>query len=172
VRQLPVPDNLEEVVQRLEAKVPVIHAPPTVEPPDNQLEEQSVSPVRQTGRLVRVRVRAYTPYDDIDADSPFRDGLTSIGRNTATFPNQWGIAADPRIFPYGTLIVVPGYKPSSHFEDGTAWPVDDTGGRIRTIGGQYLRGQNVLPLIEVRFIHQRSARRWGERVLDVLVFDS
>lgn len=122
-------------------------------------------------RIVRMHVRAYTPWDDIDRDSPYRDGKTSINKDTRIFPNQWGIAACPRMFPRGTRIIVPGYKPSRHFPENHAWPVDDTGGIIRQWNRRFSMGRERYPLIEVRFIHQRSAFRWGNKILDVKVFD-
>lgn len=121
-------------------------------------------------RVERMRVRAYTPWDDIDRHSPYRDGLTATLKDTREFPNQWGVAVCPSHIPYGTKLVIPGYNPSRHFPSDHKWEADDTGAIIRRHVRQWRNQQRDLPLIEVRFIHQRSARRWGTQVLDVRVY--
>lgn len=119
-------------------------------------------------------VRAYTPWDPIDKDSPWRDGLTSTLRDTNTFPHHWGIAADPQVLPYGTEIYVPGYDPSKHFPERTFWEVDDTGALVRQAHrrGVRDRGKWYPPgttMIELRFIHQRSAMNWGSRWMKIYI---
>lgn len=139
--------------------------------PEPEPEATAPPPPQPRTRKVWVCVRAYTPWDAIDSRSPWRDGKTATLVDTRKFPHQWGIAADPRIFPYGTKIIIPGYKPSRHFAADKAWPVDDTGGRIRQWATAYQRGRKDGPLIEVRFIHGSSARKWGEKWLWVEVVE-
>lgn len=119
------------------------------------------------GRLIgerrRVLVRAYTPWDRIDSKSIHQDGYTATMRDTRTMPACWGIAADPRLFPYGSRIHVPGYAPSRYYPERTFWPVDDTGGRLRQLTR---RGT---PMIELRYRTGRAAREWGTRWVTVEV---
>lgn len=157
---------------------------PAVDPPDpslsdvqppwppatDQPEERDKEPQRQY-RVERMRVRAYTPWDEIDRNSPYRDGLTATLKDTREFPNQWGVAVCPRHIPYGTKLVIPGYNPSRHFPADHEWEADDTGAIIRREARRWRAGQTDLPLIEVRFIHERSARRWGTQVLDVRIYE-
>lgn len=90
-------------------------------------------------------------------DSP---GITATGRNVVmvrTMEHHWGIAADWRRLPPGTRVVVPGYTPSVYFPPGHAWEVDDTGrAMIRS-------GNRGVVHVDVRFIHHRSAVKWGRR---------
>ena len=94
---------------------------------------------------------AYSPH--AQSCYPYDDGFTSIGINTDI--NPWGIAACPSVIPYGTRIVVPGYKPSRHFADDYPWSVDDTGADMRRAARR-----GVIHL-DLRYIHQRSAMRYG-----------
>ncbi|MFH0910250.1 MAG: 3D domain-containing protein [Planctomycetota bacterium] len=80
---------------------------------------------------------------------PFSDGLTSTGRN-AWMP---GIAAAPKVLPYGSIVTVPGY--------GTA-VVDDTGPAMRR---SWEEGS--VAHLDVRFSHHQEAQEWGRRVLKV-----
>lgn len=152
---------------------PVAH--PATDPPvldlPQEVDQPVVAPQEVGYRVMRVRVRAYTPWDPIDRNSPYRDGLTATLKDTSVFPNQWGIAACPTVFPYGTRIEVPGYNPSVHFPADHRWVVDDTGAVIRRHARRWRTGAADMPLIEVRFIHLRSARKWGDQVLDVRVYE-
>jgi len=108
------------------APLPIVKKKAALSPPPKRVERAAVK-TRKTWALVR----AYTPFDAIDRNSPFRDGKTSTMKDTRTFPHHWGVAADPRAVPYGTKIYVPGYDPSGHFPERTFWPVDDTGAITR-----------------------------------------
>jgi len=154
---------------------------PVVEPPKKIMalhrlparENKAAPPVPKVAvakplksiRTKRVLVRAYTPYDPIDMETD-GDGYTAVMKDTRVFPNQWGIAADPKLFPYGTLIQVPGYAPSKHWGPEKFWPVDDTGAICRRLT------RKGIPTIEVRFINIQSAREWGERWLTVYIQDA
>lgn len=110
--------------------------------------------------IIRCRVTAYTPYDPEDQKHGWT-GVTSTGLDCSEVPH--GVAADPRALPYGTLVRIPGYTPSSRVSADAWWPVDDTGGRMR---GSWRQG---VVHIDVRFIHMKHARRWGTRWVDVEV---
>lgn len=71
-------------------------------------------------------------------------GQTCTGRKA----HRGTIAADPRLFRFGTRIIVPGYGPGI---------VDDTGGAIK---GKH---------IDLWFPTHQEAREWGRRTLTVTV---
>jgi hypothetical protein len=60
--------------------------------------------------------------DGVDPSIGAGDGITSIGKNAI---RTYGIAADPKLIPYGTEIHVEGYG---------IHKVDDTGGNMRKEG--------------------------------------
>ncbi len=107
-------------------------------------------------RPVWVKVTAYSPFDDIDAAYRLTKGAdrwkTSQGVDVRRQP--YGIAADPRIMPYGTQVFVPGYMDSSHPD--TGWAVDDTGGALR----QAWTKDRVIAL-DVRYWTSYSVNKWG-----------
>lgn len=128
-------------------------------------EEVVQSPVQQPkGRWVEVAVTAYTPFDAIDSRSGFQDGYTSIMVNTQSGnPNHmYGIAADPRVLPYGTEIYVPGYwealQRNKVSKPTRMTRVDDTGGAMRRSWRRY----GVIH-IDLRFRTTRGARNWLRR---------
>jgi 3D (Asp-Asp-Asp) domain-containing protein len=105
-------------------------------------------------------VTGYSPHDAIDSGhASTQDTKTATMRDWRTHP--YGIAADPRILPYGTYIQVPGYLEKS--EPNTAWMVDDTGGGMRK---SWRRG---IIHIDVRFRTESSARKFGKKTISVLV---
>ena len=73
-------------------------------------------------------------------------GLTCTGRQA----RRGTIAADPRLFAFGTKIIVPGYGPGV---------VEDIGGAIK---GRH---------IDLWFPTHREAREWGRRTLTVTVYE-
>lgn len=73
----------------------------------------------------------------------FADGMTSIGRSVELYP--YGIAADPSVIPYGTVVEVPGYGRVE---------VDDTGAAMKKSKG--IR-------IDLRFETHERALKWGRR---------
>ena len=122
------------------------------------------SPTRRTTESswwwIRATVTGYSPHDAIDSGhASTQDTKTATMRDWRTHP--YGIAADPRILPYGTYIQVPGYLEKS--EPNTAWMVDDTGGGMRK---SWRRG---IIHIDVRFRTESSARKFGKKTISVLV---
>lgn len=103
-------------------------------------------------------VTAYTP--SIDGGGA-GTGLTSTGVRTEW--RAYGIAADPTMVPYGSVIHVPGYRDTPE-KGGPWWIVDDTGGAMR----QSAR-RGILHL-DVRMRHVSSARAWGVRWLLVKIY--
>jgi len=121
----------------------------------NEINDDPVTDVAEPNTSEWVAVWAVTTAYSPHAQScyPYDDGLTSTGVNTKVSP--WGIAACPSVIPYGTRIVVPGYKPSRHYDDEYAWPVDDTGAAMRRAA------RDGVIHLDLRYIHQASAMRYG-----------
>ena len=122
-----------------------------------EIAEDPVYDVEEPSEHEWLAVHAVTTGYSPHAQScyPYDDGYTSIGINTEITP--WGIAACPTVLPYGTRVIVPGYKPSRHYGDDYPWTVDDTGADMRRAARE-----GVLHL-DMRFIHQRSAMRYGRQ---------
>ncbi len=87
---------------------------------------------------------------------PHCTGLTSTGLKVSEHP--YGIAADPKLLPYGTRVRIPG------FSDGFL-KVDDTGGAMRQAAK---RGEL---LLDLRMPSHETARAWGRRSFWVEVLD-
>lgn len=107
---------------------------------------------------VPAMVTAYTPDK---AGGGAGTGMTSTGVRVADRP--YGIAADPRVLPYGAVVLVPGYRDTPE-KGGPAWPVDDTGGALRQSAA---RG---IVHLDLRMRSIASARAWGVRWLVVTVW--
>jgi 3D (Asp-Asp-Asp) domain-containing protein len=119
-----------------------------------------VAPVESSWWWIRATVTGYSPHDAIDSGhASTRDTKTATMRDWRT--NPYGLAADPRIIPYGTYVRVPGYLEKS--EPNTAWEVDDTGGNMRK---SWRRG---IIHIDVRFRTEGSAQKFGKKNISVLV---
>ncbi len=88
-------------------------------------------------------------------------GRTSIGVRTDAQP--YGVAADPRLIPYGAWVSVPGYR-EDESRGGPWWPVDDTGAAMRRAADR-----GVLH-IDLRMRNPWAARQWGIRVLTVTIY--
>jgi 3D (Asp-Asp-Asp) domain-containing protein len=76
----------------------------------------------------------------------FSDGRTAINRSVETYP--FGIAVEPKLIPYRSLVDVPGY--------GLAM-VDDTGGAMRQ------SATKAIVHFDLRFQTHTQARAWGRR---------
>ncbi|MHC4871595.1 MAG: hypothetical protein ACYTFY_07105 [Planctomycetota bacterium] len=83
-------------------------------------------------------------------------GKFANGR-TSTRTNAWrqGIASDPSVIPYGTLVSVPGYGSAK---------VDDTGIAMR----RSWKNSNIIHL-DIRFQYHWQARRWGTKILKLKI---
>jgi 3D (Asp-Asp-Asp) domain-containing protein len=103
-------------------------------------------------------VTAYTP--SIEGGGA-GTGLTSTGIRTDDRP--YGVAADPSLIPYGSVVLIPGYRDTAA-KGGPWWFVDDTGGAMRADARK-----GILHL-DVRMRHVSSARSWGVRWLMVKIY--
>lgn len=98
-----------------------------------------------TTRKMRVLTTGYCPCVRCCEDS---DRRTAINRDIDEHPK--GIAADPKVIRYRTMIDVPGY--------GRAM-VDDTGGAMRQ------SARKGIVHLDLRFRSHSAAKRWGEQWL-------
>lgn len=144
--------NPELAIQGELVPEPPVFEEPIVEP---------ITPPAPSGPIVYVLHCEITGYTPADPTTPYT-GVTSTGVLTADDPH--GIAADPRIIPYGAQIRVPGYSPTKYRPSDSWWPVDDTGGSLR----KSWRNDGVVHL-DLRFRTLRAARNWGVRWVDVEV---
>lgn len=101
-------------------------------------------------RTIRMRVTAYSP--DARSCGKFADGITASGK-PVTFNGGRLVAADTRLFPFGTLVSVPGYN------SGLPVPVLDRGGAIK---GHRL---------DVLYSTHERAMLWGVQYLDVIIWE-
>lgn len=101
-------------------------------------------------KTVRAKVTAYTPHRN--CCYPFDDGRTSTGTNAY---RMIGVAVDPRVIPYKTLIKIPevGYR-----------IVDDTGAAMRR------SSRRGVYHVDVRMKKHRFAIRWGVKRLDIVLY--
>jgi len=78
---------------------------------------------------------------------PYFDGKTSIGGDA----NLWGVAVDPKVIPYGSIIEIDGIGKLK---------ADDCGGAIK--GNK----------IDIRFPNGdvQSARRWGRKKITIKIY--
>jgi len=97
----------------------------------------------------RMKVTAYCPCEK--CCGKYSDGLTAIGRNAKT---TLGVAADPKLLPYGTKLEIPGIGVRK---------VDDTGGAMRQ------SAKKGIYHIDVRFHNHEQALNFGVRWLNVKV---
>lgn len=96
-------------------------------------------------------VRAYSPWDAVDADYRRKHPIPITARGNNCYEHPFGIAGDLSAYPKGTTIAVPGY--------GT-YTVDDTGGDIRRAKVKW---------IEIRFRTPAEAKQWGKKTLTVKI---
>lgn len=89
--------------------------------------------------------------------------------NTKVRDVPYGVASDPLYLPYGTVVWIPpdiGYLDRSRREDEQRqFFVDDTGGYLRT---QTRRTGQVH--IDLRFKYHSSAKRFGRKIITILVW--
>jgi len=106
-------------------------------------------PIRPAG-TIRMRVTAYSPH--APSCGEFADGQTATLHSVTTNAGKL-VAADPALFPYGTLLSVPGY------DQGRVVPVLDCGGAIK---GRRL---------DVLYPTHKSALQWGVQDLEVTIWE-
>jgi len=101
-------------------------------------------------RTLRLRVTAYAP--DPRCCWPYPGTTTATGLSVKTNNGQL-VAADPRVIPMHSLVVVPGYASQ------TAVPVLDKGGKIK--GNR----------LDVLLPTYQTAKNWGIKTLDVKIYE-
>ena len=101
-------------------------------------------------RTIHMKVTAYCPCSKCCGKDA--DGKTSIGRNAK---KTLGVAAAPKLLPYGTKLDIPGIGTRT---------VDDTGGAMRQ------SAKKGIWHIDVRMHSHTKARTFGVKWLDVKVF--
>ncbi|MFG0331615.1 MAG: 3D domain-containing protein [Phycisphaerales bacterium] len=106
-------------------------------------------PVRPVRNML-MRTTAYSP--DARSCAPFDDGITASGYSVWTNGGKI-IAADTRMFKFGSLISVPGYN------GGRPTPVLDRGGRIK--GSR----------LDLLYPTHEEAREWGVKWQVVTVWE-
>jgi 3D (Asp-Asp-Asp) domain-containing protein len=151
----PITKPMETKVVNVEPPVHVANfAPiePLLELLRNALPEKL--PVREIrapqSRVVRMEVTAYCPC--VKCCGPKAQGITASGK-LVNYNNGKFVAADTKVFPFGTKIVVPGYAQSERVE------VIDRGGAIK---GKKL---------DLYFATHDEALVWGRQHLDVTVYE-
>lgn len=91
-------------------------------------------------------------------------GITADGTKVRKVP--YGIASDPTHLPYGTVLWIPpghGYLDTSRpGDESRQFPVDDTGGKLRTN-----TARTGIIHIDLRFINHGKARRFGRKTMTV-----
>jgi len=104
---------------------------------------ESMDKQEQPYIIMDMIVTAYDP--DEECCGEFADGYTSTGADAYTI----GVAVDPTVIPYGTILDIPGYG---------VVEADDCGGKIKKNH------------IDVRFTTHQEALNWGVQHLKVKVY--
>lgn len=128
----------------------VFSKPPQPEKEEAPAIEQVTNPTLEPRNIQRMKVTAYCPCNKCCGQ--YADGKTSTGKDA------WkpGVAADPKLLPYGTKLNIPGVG---------ILPVDDTGGAMRQ------SAKKGICHIDVRFPDHREALNFGVKWLDVEVLN-
>jgi len=100
-------------------------------------------------KIKRMKVTGYCPCKK--CCGKFADGKTSIGRDAW---KTYGIAADPKLLPYGTRLDIPGIGIRI---------VDDTGGAMRQ------SAKKGIYHVDVRFHDHNKAKEFGVQWLNVKI---
>jgi 3D (Asp-Asp-Asp) domain-containing protein len=116
---------------------------------DPQVRWFNGRPIRPA-RQLWMTVTGYSP--DAESCAPFADGLTaslhSVHNNAMKM-----VAADTRLFPFGSLLSVPGY------DDGAVVPVLDRGGAIKGYK------------LDLLFPTHKEARQWGRQRIRITIWE-
>lgn len=122
------------------------------------------------GRWVWAKVTAYSPHVR-SCGKWSKLGLTSTGVKVRSPnpDNAYGIAADPKVIPYGTYIYIPNYweklQNNINFIPSEMTSVDDTGGGMRQ------SARRGIIHIDIRFRSQREAIKWGTKRMKIFIYD-
>jgi len=114
-------------------------------------EQPKVTENFKYDKTIWAKVTAYTPGEE--SCGKFADGYTSTGTNAWVIN---GVAAAPKIIPYGSWVHIPGvgYR-----------EVDDTGGAMKKSWNE-----DKIFHVDLRFNSVKQAREWGVRWLPVHIY--
>jgi 3D (Asp-Asp-Asp) domain-containing protein len=168
--------NIPHITQKPLIEQEYINQEVFIEPEIIYQEEYVPQP---RGRWAWALVTDYTPGPE--SCGPYADGFTSIMVNTnSTNPNNvYGIAANPRVLPYGTSVYVPGYwemlQRNTNLVPTEMTKIDDTGADMRrfrphwrTIDGQRVKIEFHL---DIRVRQVRTALNWGRQYKRVFIYE-
>jgi len=124
---------------------------PTPKNPSVRSNVETKKPIAFSHRIIKMKVTAYCPCKK--CCGKYADGKTSTNRNAWT---TLGVAADPKLLPYGTKLKIPGVGIRE---------VDDTGGAMRR------SAEKGIYHIDVRFHDHEEAKKFGVKWLDVTVLN-
>ena len=107
-----------------------------------------------------------TAYTDHDPDAPLgADGeplRQTAWKQRSTVTHPYGVAADPKLVPYGSKVLLPEYMATS-FPD-RAWEIEDTGGALRKS-----RREHFIVHLDLRYRTTYSAMKQGKQWMDITV---
>lgn len=139
LEKAPVSVKKARIAKKAPAGIADIHEP---------IKEKTAGPRYVYWKTVKAKVTAYSP--DALSCGIYANGKTSIGKNAW---KRTGVAADPTLVPYGTMINIPGVGLRT---------VDDTGSGMRNSW----RKQGVHHF-DLRMTYPYECRKWGVQWLDV-----
>lgn len=111
--------------------------------------------------VMEERLALVTAYSPSIAGGGAGTGLTSTGIRTDHRP--YGVAVAPSLIPYGSVIMIPGYRDTPE-KGGPFWLADDTGAAMRQ------SAERGIIHLDVRMRHVASAKAWGRRWLIVKIY--
>ncbi len=128
--------------------------------PDEPAEQPAPG---QEWMVVAALVTAYT---DHDPDAPVGpDGQPirqTAWKQRSTVAHPYGVAADPKLLPYGSRVVLPEYM-STSFPD-RAWEIEDTGGKMRQNNREHF-----IVHLDLRYRTTYSALKQGKQWMEISV---
>lgn len=127
------------------------HLPMRKTEPSPEIEKKTKKMELLTPEIVRMKVSAYCPCEK--CCGIYADGKTSIGRDAL---ESLGVAAAPKLLPYGTKLQIPGIGIRE---------VDDTGGAMRK------SAEKGIYHIDIRFHNHEEALKFGVQWLDVEILN-
>jgi 3D (Asp-Asp-Asp) domain-containing protein len=127
-------------------------------------------PEEPKGRWVTALVTAYSPHiRSCGKWSALGKTSTGVSVRSPDPDKAYGIAADPKVIPYGTVVYVPGYWESlqnnSTFIPTEMTKVDDTGGGMRQ------SARKGIIHIDVRFRTESAAVKWGKKTMEIFIYE-
>ncbi len=156
------PDNTQAVITTVAIQTPapeptIVEPTPTEVVRAEEMIEQAAAHIRwfngrpiRPARVLWMQVTAYSP--DARSCGKFADGITATLHSVETNGGNL-VAADTRLFPFGTLFSIEGYA------DSEVVPVMDRGGAIK---GHHL---------DLLMPTHRQAIRWGNQRMPVILWE-